>query len=147
MFRFGIASFFVVFAQLLLLGHAAPLESRQIGGIACNANRLGIVLTLKSASGTAKGLATSLANTSDATNVQAIQTGIKGAQGAIDVIGKALLSGQTAPADARNQVQGNLTSAIDALSRFNSTSTDVTKLGSQLTSAVNAGLGVVSDCK
>lgn len=57
---------------------------------------------------------------STASSVQSVVDSISGAQGAIGVIAKALFSGATAPADARTQVQGNLTAAAGALSAINS---------------------------
>ncbi len=55
-----------------------------------------------------------------ASSVQSVIDSISGAQGAIGVIGKALFTGATAPADARTQVQGNLTAAAGALSAISS---------------------------
>ncbi|KAA1474615.1 hypothetical protein DENSPDRAFT_931784 [Dentipellis sp. KUC8613] len=127
-----------------------PLRARQIGNIQCNLDRAGIVLQLGKAKSTVDDLASSpaLQNVSD---IQTVQDGIAGAQGAVGVIAKALLSGQTAPADARDQVAGNLTSATTALSTITSTDADATdslaKAQQQLNSAISFGQGVVANCK
>ena len=97
------------------------------------------------------------------------------AQGAIGVIAKALFTGQTAPAAARDQVAGNLTAANTALGALSSCvpllvsspaaagagggrgsplphRTDetvsglITKANSQLAAGAKAGEGVVSNC-
>lgn len=60
---------------------------------------------------------------SDATaaeSIKAVQDNISGAQGAIGVIGKALITGQKAPAEARDQVLNNLTDATAALGNITS---------------------------
>ena len=109
---------------------------------------------------------------SDATTaagVQSVQESVTGAQGAIGVIAKALFTGQTAPASARDQVAGNLTAAHDTLAgltsyvsashshqpcldlcfcRTDSTvSAALEKASTQLGNAATAGEGVVSNCK
>jgi hypothetical protein len=115
----------------------APLATRQVGNLQCNINRLQIVTDLSSTKkavsqlGAADAIASSVSswfsrlayadvcrlnrNTTAAAAVQTVTDGINGAQGAIGVIAKALLTGQTAPAEARQEVQGNLTSAQGAL--------------------------------
>ncbi|OBZ77016.1 hypothetical protein A0H81_03138 [Grifola frondosa] len=141
---------FVLLIAAMLVG-AAPLVNRQIGDLQCNIDRLGIVADLTKLSTTVKSLTTSLA--SDATNApiaQAAQDGVTGAQGAIKTIAAALFTGQTAPADARDQVAGNLTAIGAALGNITSTDSTVTasvqKAQTQLSSAVTAGEGVVSNC-
>ncbi|KAI0048666.1 hypothetical protein FA95DRAFT_1490529 [Auriscalpium vulgare] len=128
---------------------SVPLRSRQIGNLQCNLDRAGIVLSLAGAKGTVSDLATS--NTTDASNIQTVANGIAGAQGAIGVIGKALITGQTAPADARTQVGGNLTQAITTLANIKSddadTSSKLATAAKQLNDSATAGAGVVSNCK
>ncbi|EIW53435.1 uncharacterized protein TRAVEDRAFT_154935 [Trametes versicolor FP-101664 SS1] len=152
MFRFfAVALTFVC----LLLGSqisAAPtneIVARQIGNLQCNVDRLSIVAGLAKTQKTLKGLAAS--DNSTASSVQSVIDSISGAQGAIGVIAKALFSGATAPADARTQVQGNLTAAAGALSAINSTDTataaSLQKALSELSDAATAGEGVVANCK
>ncbi|THH17983.1 hypothetical protein EW146_g2908 [Bondarzewia mesenterica] len=150
--RFAIMLFTTVFAYVAVFVNAAPLTSRQIGNLQCNIDRLAIVGKLGQTQSSLTDLAGALNGTSDATNVQAVQTSVSGAQGAIGVIAKALLTGQTAPAEARDQVAGNLTAATTTLDAINRHVTDPTAsalLGtvqSQLQGAVTAGKGVVSNC-
>ncbi|KAI0672366.1 hypothetical protein C8Q78DRAFT_990824 [Trametes maxima] len=135
--------------------YAAPaneIAARQIGNLQCNLDRLSIVAGLAATQGTLKKLTTALANDTDAADgIKSVKDSVSGAQGAIGVIGKALITGQKAPAEARDQVQGNLTAAHDALSGINSTDTNVAstlaKALTQLTNAQLAGDGVVNNCK
>ncbi|KAI0827446.1 hypothetical protein BC628DRAFT_180605 [Trametes gibbosa] len=139
----------------LLMGsqiYAVPtkeIAARQIGNLQCNIDRLSIVAGLAKTQSTLKKLATN--STATASSVQSVIDSVSGAQGAIGVIGKALLTGQAAPAAARDQVQGNLTAAHDALAAISSTDTATTaslqKALTQLGNAEQAGLGVVANCK
>ncbi|KAH9885282.1 hypothetical protein C8Q73DRAFT_660125 [Cubamyces lactineus] len=144
----------VLAVSSLLVGtqvFAAPardLVARQIGDIQCNVDRLSIVADLAAMQNTLKKVQTDVA--SDAAASSSVQTAIDsidGAQGAIGVIAKALLTGQTAPAEARTQVQGNLTAAHDALTSITSSSPDLQKALTQLGNAETAGEGVVNNCK
>ncbi|KAI0643803.1 hypothetical protein C8Q79DRAFT_915070 [Trametes meyenii] len=133
---------------------AAPaysIAARQVGDLQCNLDRLSIVADLAAMQGTLKSLATKAADPDAASGVQAAQTAVSGAGGAIGVIAKALFSGQTAPADARDQVQGNLTAAHDALTGISSSDADTTagvnKALTQLGLAAQSGEGVVKNCK
>ncbi|KAI0356983.1 hypothetical protein OH77DRAFT_1400029 [Trametes cingulata] len=135
--------------------YAAPagdIAARQIGNLQCNIDRLSIVAGLADTQKTLKTLSTELASDETAaSSIKSIQDNVSGAQGAILVIGKALLTGQKAPAEARDQVLGNLTAAHDALTAINSTDTtaaaDLQKALTQLTNAQLAGQGVVNNCK
>ncbi|EIN14692.1 hypothetical protein PUNSTDRAFT_140920 [Punctularia strigosozonata HHB-11173 SS5] len=153
-------SVFVLFAAAATFGvNAAPLEVRQIGNLECNINRFQIVTDLSSAKtavGKLGAAAPIASNTTAAAAVQAVTDGISGAQGAIGVIGKALLKLQAAPAEARDQVQGNLTSAqnaLDSITPASVSSNDTSTLGllsdaqSKLNDAITAGLNVVANCK
>ncbi|KAI0061075.1 hypothetical protein BV25DRAFT_787629 [Artomyces pyxidatus] len=151
MFRFHVIAFVTVLMHLALLARTAPLQTRQIGNIQCNLDRLNIVLSLAAAKSTAGKLSTALSNSPDASNVQSVTDGISGAQGAIGVIGKALLTGQSAPADARQEVSGNLTIATTALGKISSSDSKVSSTlataQKQLSDAVDAGNGVIANCK
>ncbi|KAI0634188.1 hypothetical protein C8Q77DRAFT_1072856 [Trametes polyzona] len=135
--------------------NAAPtheIVARQIGNLQCNIDRLSIVAGLAATKNTLKNLQKDVASdNSTAASVQSVLDNISGAQGAIGVIGKALITGQKAPADARDQVQGNLTAAHDALTAINSTDTkaaaNLKKGLTQLEKSQSAGEGVVKNCK
>lgn len=111
-------------------------------------------------------------NATAASEVQSAEHAISGAQGAIGVIAKALLEGKTAPADARDEVRGNLTAARDALVALDSyvgralppcraltavrrgvhrkdsaSSDDLKQALAELAVAAVAGKGVVDNCK
>ncbi|TFY59935.1 hypothetical protein EVG20_g7610 [Dentipellis fragilis] len=134
--------------SLALLGQAERPHKCRSGSARLATSSAGIVLQLGKAKSTVDDLASTLQSVSD---IQTVQDGIAGAQGAVGVIAKALLSGQTAPADARDQVAGNLTSATTTLSTITSTDADATdtlaKARQQLNSAVSFGQGVVANCK
>ncbi|KAI0664135.1 hypothetical protein C8Q70DRAFT_1049649 [Cubamyces menziesii] len=146
-------AFLVAFSSLLVgtqvfAAPASGLIARQIGDLQCNIDRLSIVADLAATQNTLKKVQTDVA--SDATASSSVQSAIDsidGAQGAIGVIAKALLTGQTAPAEARTQVQGNLTAAHDALTSIDSSSADLQKALTQLGNAEIAGEGVVNNCK
>ncbi|OSD00437.1 hypothetical protein PYCCODRAFT_1371056 [Trametes coccinea BRFM310] len=131
---------------------AREIVARQIGDLQCNVDRLSIVAGLATTQGTLKKLSQDLAHDpTSAASVQSAADSISGAQGAIGVIAKALLTGQTAPAEARNQVLGNLTAAHDTLAAINSTdstaSATLQKALSELNDSAEAGNGVVNNCK
>ncbi|KAI9056409.1 hypothetical protein FKP32DRAFT_1599138 [Trametes sanguinea] len=132
---------------------AKEIVARQIGDLQCNVDRLSIVAGLATTQGTLKKLSQQLAQSdpTSAASVESAADSISGAQGAIGVIAKALLTGQTAPAEARNQVLGNLTAAHDTLAAINSTdstaSATLQKALSELNDSAEAGNGVVENCK
>lgn len=80
---------------------AAPLESRQTGNLQCNIARLKTVGSLSKAGSAIKQI-------QDPATQSAAQTGLDMANGGIQTIASALLSGQTAPADGRNNVAAGL---------------------------------------
>ncbi|KAI0634184.1 hypothetical protein C8Q77DRAFT_1110310 [Trametes polyzona] len=136
------------------LVHAAPaseLVARQIGDLQCNIDRLSIVAALAATQGTLKSLAKDLSSdAASAAEVQTAQSSVSGAEAAIGVIAKALVTGQSAPAEARTQVQGNLTAAHDALTsiKASGSSGNTLKLALlELGAAQAAGNGVVKNCK
>ncbi|KAI0767510.1 hypothetical protein C8Q74DRAFT_1203295 [Fomes fomentarius] len=133
--------------------YAAPtheISARQLGNLQCNLDRLKIVTTLASLQGTLKDIVGG-GDATAAESIKAVQDNISGAQGAIGVIGKALITGQKAPAEARDQVLNNLTDATAALGNITSTDEGVTasleKATTQLTNSILAGEGVVANCK
>ncbi|TBU25353.1 hypothetical protein BD311DRAFT_741195 [Dichomitus squalens] len=135
--------------------YAAPtreIVARQVGDLTCNFDRLSIVAGLATLQGTLKKLSGQVTNdTTAAAGLQTVTDAVSGAEGAIGVIAKALLTGQAAPADARTQVQANLTAAQTALAAINSTdstiSANLDKATTQLANAALAGQGVVANCK
>ncbi|KAI0772750.1 hypothetical protein BD413DRAFT_622074 [Trametes elegans] len=134
--------------------YAAPtheIVARQLGNLQCNLDRLSIVASLAATQGTVKKLTGSLADNSTAAGIQAVTDALSGAESAIATIGKALFTGATAPADARDVVKTSLDAAHQALSGLNSTDTaiadTVKKALTQLENAQSAGEGVVSNCK
>ncbi|KAI0672375.1 hypothetical protein C8Q78DRAFT_1026637 [Trametes maxima] len=147
----------IAFSSLLagsqiLAAPAHDIAARQVGDLQCNLDRLSIVADLAATQGTLKSLAKQAASDPDAAaSIQAAQSAVSGAGGAIGVIAKALFSGQAAPADARVQVQGNLTAAHDALTAISSSDSDTTsgvkKALTQLGLAELSGEGVVKNCK
>ncbi|KAI0048664.1 hypothetical protein FA95DRAFT_1605043 [Auriscalpium vulgare] len=151
MFNFRVLAFIAVLAQYVLFVQGLPVQSRQIGDLQCNIDRLKIVTTLEGAKITVDGLAASLSKSADASNIKAVANNIAGAQGGIGVIGKALLTGQAAPASARTQVQDNLTQAIKTLANIKSSDAGIAsrlKLAAQqLNNSAADGDGVVSNCK
>ncbi|PIL28947.1 hypothetical protein GSI_08994 [Ganoderma sinense ZZ0214-1] len=146
--------FFAVLAFASSLVFAAPvaeIAARQIGDIQCNVDRLSIVGDLAGLQKTLKTLSTQTANDATASaGVQSVTSSISGAQSAIGTIAKALLTGQTAPADARDQVKSNLLAAQSTLAGITSTDSAVTanlqKATTQLQNAETAGEGVVANC-
>ncbi|KAI0048663.1 hypothetical protein FA95DRAFT_1678142 [Auriscalpium vulgare] len=120
--KHGLAyAFLTVFvAGYATLVNAAPLSSRttQAGVQAeCTVDLLRTVVSLRAAGKSLDQLATSLANTSASTSLAAAQTGIAGAQDAIDSVATGVLANQAVNATgAQQQVQSNITVAINALS-------------------------------
>ncbi|KAI0356975.1 hypothetical protein OH77DRAFT_1423247 [Trametes cingulata] len=151
---------FLALVLALLAGtqlQAAPVKeiaARQIGDLQCNVDRLSIVADLATLQLTLGALSGQVA--SDPTvsaSVHSAQRSILGAQSAIGVIAEALFTLQKAPAEARDQVLGNLTAAHDTLTSLTLPSDDsaveatLQTALTQLSSATAAGNGVVSNCK
>ncbi|KAH9928009.1 uncharacterized protein BXZ73DRAFT_102515 [Epithele typhae] len=147
LFLFGLLS--------LLAGsqiHAAPVAeivARQTGNLQCNLDRLSIVSSVKNLQDTLSQIASSDSSTADA--VAAVQSDVSDAQGGIATIAQALVAGQAAPASARDVVKQGLVSAGTDLAAVTSSDAATTKLitkaGTLLTKAGQAGEGVVSNCK
>ncbi|ORY54704.1 uncharacterized protein BCR38DRAFT_479346 [Pseudomassariella vexata] len=120
-------------------GSARSIDTRQIGGISCNIARFQILQALgdtKDATGQIQ----------DAAVQNATTTGLDQADAAIKTIASALLSGETAPADARDEVAAGLTAAFTALEAGDATDTAVTDAQTALDKAVKAGQDVVDKC-
>ncbi|OCH86697.1 hypothetical protein OBBRIDRAFT_211555 [Obba rivulosa] len=139
-----IVFFYAAVVGAILVG-AAPLRSRQIGDLQCNIDRLEIVGDLGGLQNTLATLSKEVTDPTTSTAIQSAISDVTGAQGAIGVIAKALLTGQDAPADARDQVAGNLTSAQNTLSD-SAAASELQKAQTQLTNSITAGDGVVSNC-
>jgi len=146
----------VFFCALVFLGailvDAAPLAARQIGDLQCNIDRLKIVGDIVSATSTAKTLTSQLASdTNGSALIATVTQGLNDASSGIGQIATALFTGQTAPAASRDQVEQGLTNAVNAANSITSTDAKVTsnvnKLKSELQAAVQAGDGVLSNCK
>ncbi|EMD37866.1 hypothetical protein CERSUDRAFT_114508 [Gelatoporia subvermispora B] len=134
-----------------LLTVAAPLESRQISGdFQCNLNRLLIITDLNDLQTTLTTLSAEASDASTNATIQGIQTDITGAQTAIGVILQALVNGQDAPGDARDQVGGNLTLAQAPLLSLNFTDpvaeANVIKAQTQFNNSILAANGVLQNC-
>ncbi|KZV91354.1 hypothetical protein EXIGLDRAFT_719417 [Exidia glandulosa HHB12029] len=149
------ASFFTaLFATVFFVGSAAaaPLQSRQVGNLQCNLARLRIVGALASTTGTVEKISDATADDDvTASAADDALTGLDGASSGIKTIALALVSGQTAPADARDQVEAGLTQAKTALDSISSTddavTAQVTKAQKSLDKAISAGQDVVAECK
>ncbi|KAL5497882.1 hypothetical protein ACEPAH_2813 [Sanghuangporus vaninii] len=135
---------------------AAPtngeLVSRQVGDLQCNLDRLAIVTALSQTKNDVDDLASAGASDPSVTSATTqADSGLTDAKNGIVTIAEALIQGQTAPASARDQVGQGLTTIQTALDSINSTDPNVTsalsKAKSDLSKAVSAGQGVVSNCK
>ncbi|THU78096.1 hypothetical protein K435DRAFT_973671 [Dendrothele bispora CBS 962.96] len=142
-FLFTILSF--ALALLTISVEAAPLQARQVGGIACNVARLQIVTDLAQTNKLLGQVDTTDPATADA--VSTAQSGLDSASDGIKTIAGALITGQTAPADARDQVGTGLNDALTALTGLNSADPAVSDTVSKLNQAIDAGNQVVSTCK
>ncbi|EMD36795.1 hypothetical protein CERSUDRAFT_105873 [Gelatoporia subvermispora B] len=134
-----------------LLAAAAPLSSRQISGdFQCNLNRLLIVTDLNDLQTTLSILSAKSCDASTNATIQGIQADIAGAQTAVNAILQALVNGQDAPGNARDQVAGNLTLAQAPLLSLNFTDpvteANVIKAQTQFNNSVLAGNGVLQNC-
>ncbi|KAJ3991675.1 hypothetical protein F5050DRAFT_1812286 [Lentinula boryana] len=138
------AALSILLAVFILLVDAAPLKSRQIGDVQCNVARLQIVSDLAQTGNLLSKVTGTDAATTSA--VATAQSGLTSAGDGIKTIAAALLQGQTAPADARNQTGEGLETALTALSGLNSTDPAVASTISKLNEAISAGQSVVSDC-
>ncbi|KAJ4467878.1 hypothetical protein J3R30DRAFT_3562682 [Lentinula aciculospora] len=144
MARIIFAILYVLMAVFILLVDAVPLKFRQIGDIQCNVARLKIVSDLAQTG----NLLNKINGTDTATTsaISTAQSGLSSAGDGIKTIAAALVQGQTAPADARNQTAEGLQTALTALSGLNSTDPNVASTLSKLNEAISAGQSVVSDC-
>ncbi|KAJ3574361.1 hypothetical protein NP233_g1834 [Leucocoprinus birnbaumii] len=128
---------------------AAPLETRQLGGVACNVARLKTVAGLRQTTTAVNKLASS-SDPAAADAATTAQSALQDASDGIKTIAKSLLTGQQAPAAARNQVAQGLEAAQAALSNVTSTdSTTTSQVSDALTklqNTISAGEDVVSQC-
>ncbi|KAJ7911087.1 hypothetical protein B0H13DRAFT_2191855 [Mycena leptocephala] len=126
---------------------AAPMHRRQTGDLDCNLARLKIVFDVA-----ATQKLVSQINATDletATSVAVAQAGLQSVDSAIQDILAAIFSGQTAPANSRDQVSQGLNAANSALSMIKDPSLNatVTEAQARLLSAGVDGDNVVADCK
>ncbi|KAJ7499711.1 hypothetical protein FB451DRAFT_1549253 [Mycena latifolia] len=126
---------------------AAPVEQRQIGNLQCNIDRFKIVTTLAATGSAVKKIDTT--NNATATAVKAAQAGLSSAGDGIKTIALSLVTGQAAPAAARDQVQQGLLDAQTALTSITDATVNATLADAQskLASAIQDGDDVVADCK
>ena len=93
----------------------------------------------------------------DLTMVNAAATALDSASAGIQTIATAILSSQTAPASARDQVGTGLKTALSAMSNvtnlyivslvMKANERDTTSAVSDINNALTAGAAVVADCK
>ncbi|ESK87502.1 hypothetical protein Moror_2052 [Moniliophthora roreri MCA 2997] len=145
MARFALALLSFVFALFALTVRAAPLQTRQIGNLQCNLARLSIVKNLAQTGNRLNQVDTTDPAVADA--VTTAQGGLQDASDGIKTIAGALLTGQTAPAAARDQVASGLQTANDALVGLNSADPAVADTLDKLSAATDAGNKVVATCK
>ncbi|KAG7441635.1 uncharacterized protein BT62DRAFT_955679 [Guyanagaster necrorhizus] len=145
MTRFLIALLSVALMAYLFQVEAVPLRSRQIGDIQCNVARLKTVSSLAATKSALQEIDTSNSTTTG-TAVTAAQSGLDSASAGIKTIAGALLTGQTAPATARDQVKTGLLAAQSALGGITTGDAAVTEAQTKLNDTIAAGSDVVSDC-
>jgi len=143
--------FGVLLAALYVASSASaiPVEPRQIGGVACNVARLKTVAGLRQATTAVNKLASS-SDPAAASAAATAQGGLQDASAGIKTIAGALLTGQTAPADARDQVSQGLTTADTALGNITSTDSTITSMvadaRTKVQNTISSGQDVVSQC-
>ncbi|KAK0205870.1 hypothetical protein DFS33DRAFT_1372397 [Desarmillaria ectypa] len=145
------ARFFITLLSVALMAYffqveAAPLHSRQIGNIKCNVARLKTVSNLAATKSALKEIDTSTSNTTAAA-VSSAQTGLDSASAGIKTIAGSLLTGQAAPAAARDQVKNGLLSAQSALNGITTGDAATTEAQTKLNDTISAGSDVVANCK
>ncbi|PSR75683.1 hypothetical protein PHLCEN_2v8974 [Hermanssonia centrifuga] len=163
-FRTFFASLSVVAALCGVLVQTAPLEfnKRQIGDLQCNVNRVQIVSDIAQMKQTVNALATQVASDPvSSAAVSSAQAGISSAESAIGGIALSIITGQTAPAADRTQVESGLTAVGAGLGNITShiaiiegttcrtdpaVTANVQKAQQQLASATTAGDGVLANC-
>ncbi|KAJ6579577.1 hypothetical protein DFH09DRAFT_979562 [Mycena vulgaris] len=128
---------------------AAPvgLENRQLGNLACNIDRFKIVTTLAATGSAVKKIDTT--DPATAAAVKTAQAGLTSAGDGIKTIALSLVTGQAAPATARDQVKQGLLDAQTALTGITDPTVNATLSAAQdkLASAITDGDDVVADCK
>ncbi|KAF9498317.1 hypothetical protein BDN71DRAFT_1443648 [Pleurotus eryngii] len=136
-----LAIFFFAFFAL-----AAPVvETRQVGNLTCNVARLRIVGALAATNDDVSKISTADATAADA--VATAQSGLSSAGDGIKTIAGSILTGQQAPASARDQVGQGLIDAQTALQSIDGTDPAVTTALGNMAKAIKAGQDVVANCK
>ncbi|KAJ7190763.1 hypothetical protein GGX14DRAFT_579561 [Mycena pura] len=144
MARFSLALLSLCVAACTL---AAPMQRRQTGDLQCNLARLQIIADVASAETLLGQInATDLAT---ASAVAVAQTGLKSVDTAIQTILAAVLQGNTAPPETRDQVGNGLTAAQTALKSITdpSVNASVAAVQAKIASAGVDGNNVVAECK
>ncbi|KAJ7268215.1 hypothetical protein B0H12DRAFT_97026 [Mycena haematopus] len=126
---------------------AAPMHRRQTGDLDCNLARLKIIFDVAATQKLISQINSTDIDTASA--VAVAQVGLQSVNSAIQDILAAIFTGQTAPADSRDQVSAGLDLANSALSNITDTSCNATVTAAQtrLLAAGADGDMVVSDCK
>ncbi|KAJ7058877.1 hypothetical protein C8F01DRAFT_1059595 [Mycena amicta] len=126
---------------------AAPLEQRQLGNLQCNIDRIKIVADLVQANIAVKKIDTSDAATASA--VSDAQAGLSSVTSAIESIALSLVTGKAAPGDARTAVSAGLNQTRSALEGINNpaVASAVSAAEGKVQSAIDAGNGVIANCK
>ncbi|KDR70399.1 hypothetical protein GALMADRAFT_884482 [Galerina marginata CBS 339.88] len=158
MARFEIVSFLALAMVVLFyrvdaapIGQSIQVQNNQLGNFTCNVERLQTIVGLgKSAKSIQKAIKAAGSDTATTSQLQTAAGGITSAQAGVNTILQALFTGQTAPANARQQVGDGLNVATTALNSANSTNIDVTSAIATAQSAVAgtlaAGEKVLSEC-
>ncbi|KAJ6583073.1 hypothetical protein DFH09DRAFT_1360337 [Mycena vulgaris] len=143
------ARIFSVLVSLCIAACAfsAPMHRRQTGDLECNLARLKIISDIAGAQTLIGQLNTTGLPTAAA--VAVAQAGLQSVDEAIQDILTAVFTGQTAPANSRDQVAQGLKAAQSALAVVTDPSANatVTEVLAKLTSAATDGDDVVSKCK
>lgn len=127
------------------------LTKRQIGGLRCNIARLQTVRNLSASTKAVKNLsATAQGDTLAMTEVQNAMAGLQSAKDGVSTIARAIVTGQQAPASARDQVGQGLNAAQTSLNSIQSSDPAIND-GAAAASAMvgktlTAGAAVVANC-
>ncbi|KAH9485841.1 hypothetical protein JR316_0002756 [Psilocybe cubensis] len=144
--------FTLAFALLMSCVMAGEQSKRQIGNLQCNIARLKTVAGLaKSASAIKKAMTAAQGDAETTAQLQTAAQGVSSAQAGVGTIAKALITGQLAPAAARQQVADGLNAATTALGSTTSSDPNVDSAIASATSAIagttTSGQQVVANCK
>ncbi|KAK7039255.1 hypothetical protein VNI00_010160 [Paramarasmius palmivorus] len=133
-------------------GTQKKLSKRQIGNLQCNIARLQTVRNLGATADNVDAIAAAAGSDPEAASAaQSAQTALSSSQDGIGQIAQAIITGQQAPAAARDQVGQGFADAKSALDSISSTDpnvmSSVSAAQASLDKAISAGQDVVSNCK